>query len=250
MHTQPAITAERADDTVRQVIRAYGDPIIRAYCTVRFAILRQRFLFEIGQYLPASGPVLDVGCGFGLFALYFALRNPDLFVHGFDLNARRIEIARRAAATLGVGNVRFELGNAASFDFKEPIAAAYMLDLVHHIPPNSVPPLIGTIAANLAPHGRLLVKEIDPTYRLKRAFTWLLDKAMDAGAPVHYWPPEQLQRLLESFGFDVHRHMMIDYLPYPHILYVSRKRPHAEIHASPECPDRAPGSAAAPRSSR
>jgi hypothetical protein len=27
--------------------------------------------------------------------------------------------------------------------------------------------------------------------------------------------------MLESLGFEVYRHRMIDYLPYPHILYVS-----------------------------
>ena len=54
----------------------------------------------------------------------------------------------------------------------------------------------------------------------KLAFTWLLDKLMDYKAPVRYWAPEEIQPLLESAGFEVHRHRMIDYLPYPHILYV------------------------------
>ena len=48
--------------TVRRIIRAYDDPIIRAYCWGRFGILRQRFLDEIGQYLPGEGVVLDIGC--------------------------------------------------------------------------------------------------------------------------------------------------------------------------------------------
>jgi hypothetical protein len=67
------------------------------------------------------------------------------------------------------------------------------------------------------------VKDIDPTYAVKRKFTWLLDKVMDYRTPVHYWPPAELQALLESSGFEVHRHQMIDYLPYPHILYVAQK---------------------------
>ena len=36
------------NDTVRRIIRAYDDPIIRLYCWGRFGILRQRFLDEIG----------------------------------------------------------------------------------------------------------------------------------------------------------------------------------------------------------
>jgi 2-polyprenyl-3-methyl-5-hydroxy-6-metoxy-1,4-benzoquinol methylase len=223
MHTQPEAPRADKDETVREIIRAYDDPIVRAYCTVRFAILRQRFLFEIGQYLPPSGDVLDVGCGFGLFALYFARRRQEIRLRGFDLSARRIRLATKAAERLGLSNVEFGLGNAAALEFRTPISAAYMLDLVHHIPPASVAPLLETIAANMAPAGRLLVKDIDPTYALKRQFTWLLDKVMDYKTPVHYWPPAALQQLLESSGFEVHRHQMLDYLPYPHILYVARK---------------------------
>ena len=36
-------------EAIRSVIRAYDDPIVRAYCWGRFWILRQRFLDEIGQ---------------------------------------------------------------------------------------------------------------------------------------------------------------------------------------------------------
>src|SRR6266851_3564218 len=84
-------------EAIRSVIRAYDDPIVRAYCWGRFWILRQRFLDEIGQYLPARGRVLDLGCGFGLFSLYYASVHPELTVEGFDRNARRIGMGRAAA---------------------------------------------------------------------------------------------------------------------------------------------------------
>lgn len=217
---------EPADETVRRIVRVYDDPVVRAYCTIRFMILRQRFLFEIGQYLPSSGQVLDVGCGFGLFALYFAIRIPTIQIQGFDVNERRVELARRAAARLGAQNVRFHVGDAAAFRLDEPISAAYMLDLIHHIPEASVRPLMTTIASNLAPGGRLLVKDIEPSPSYKLAFTWLLDKLMDYRAPVRYWSAQEAQSLLESLGLEVHRHSLIDYLPYPHILYVGTREKH------------------------
>jgi 2-polyprenyl-3-methyl-5-hydroxy-6-metoxy-1,4-benzoquinol methylase len=217
-------TNPTADEALRLIVGAYDDTLVRAYCTVRFMILRQRFLFEIGQYLPPTGQVIDVGCGFGLFALYFATRFPALQIQGFDLSERRIETARRAAARLGVQNVTFHVGNAVDWRLDSPISAAYMLDLIHHIPEPSVEPLITTIASQLLPEGRLVIKDIEPVMSHKLAFTWLLDKVMDYKAPVRYWAPEEIQPLLESNGFDVHRHRMIDYLPYPHILYVGTRR--------------------------
>src|SRR2546426_12258684 len=101
--------------TVRNIIRAYDDPSVRAYCWTRFWVLRQRFLDEIGQYLPESGPVPDVGCGFGLFSLYYAATGPGRFVRGVDVNGRRIAMARRAAARLTIDNVAYEEADAPNF---------------------------------------------------------------------------------------------------------------------------------------
>src|SRR5256884_277351 len=124
--------------TVRKIIRAYDDPLVRAYCWARFWILRQRFLDEIGQYLPAEGAVLDLGCGFGLFSLYYAATGPRRFLRGIDVNARRIALARRAAARLGIDNVAYEVADARHFKGDGEVGAAYMLDIVHHVPPETV----------------------------------------------------------------------------------------------------------------
>jgi cyclopropane fatty-acyl-phospholipid synthase-like methyltransferase len=209
---------------VRKIIRAYDDPVVRAYCWVRFGILRQRFLDEIGQYLPESGPVLDIGCGFGLFSLYYAATEPRRFVRGLDLNGRRIALARRAAARLGLDNVAYEEGDARDFKGDGEVGAAYMLDIVHHVPPASVPPLLRALRRCLPPGGRLLVKDVDTRPAPKRWFTWLLDRAMAPATPVRYWSAEELTAALTGAGFQVRRHLMVDVLPYPHVLYVCQAR--------------------------
>jgi len=207
------------------VIRAYDDLVVRAYCWGRFWILRQRFLDEVGQYLPRRGRVLDLGCGFGLFSLYYASVRPEIEIEGIDLNPRRIAMARRAAARLGLGNAHYEVGNATDFRGKRLFDAAYMLDIVHHIPPETVRPLLEQMAKSLPPGGRLLIKDVDARPAWKRRFTHALDWAMDPGRPVRYWPGEELQALLEEIGFTVYRHLMVDFLPYPHILYICERRP-------------------------
>ncbi len=212
-------------EQVRRIIRAYDDPVVRAYCWVRFGILRQRFLDEIGQYLPPSGEVLDLGCGFGLFSLYYASIAPERFVRGLDLSARRIAMARRAAERLEIGNVCYREGDAREVTGHSELAAAYMLDIVHHVPRASVEPLLRRLHACLRPGGRLLVKDVDASPAYKRRFTWALDRVMDPRTPVHYWPADALQALLERVGFGVHRHLMVDILPYPHVLYVCTRQP-------------------------
>ncbi|OLE36817.1 MAG: hypothetical protein AUG00_09785 [Candidatus Rokubacteria bacterium 13_1_20CM_2_70_7] len=212
-------------ETIRSIIRAYDDPIVRAYCWARFWILRQRFLDEIGQYLPPAGAVLDIGCGFGLFSLYYAATGPCRFIRGLDINGRRIALARRAAARLGLDNVSYEEGDARDFKGDGEVLAAYMLDIVHHIPPPAVAPLLAQLHRSLPPRGLLLLKDVDTRPAPKRWFTWALDKAMAPGSPVHYWSAEALSGILESSGFTVHRHLMVDVLPYPHILYICEARP-------------------------
>jgi 2-polyprenyl-3-methyl-5-hydroxy-6-metoxy-1,4-benzoquinol methylase len=210
--------------TVKRIIRAYDDPIVRAYCWARFGILRQRFLDEIGQYLPEAGPVLDIGCGFGLFSLYYAATEPRRFVRGLDLSGGRIALARRAAARLGLDNVAYEEADARDFKGDGEVAAVYMLDIVHHVPPRTVPPLLRALRASLPRGGRLLIKDVDTHPIAKRWFTWVLDRAMAPRTPVRYWSADELGGALTDAGFTVHRHLMVDVLPYPHVLYVCEAR--------------------------
>jgi 2-polyprenyl-3-methyl-5-hydroxy-6-metoxy-1,4-benzoquinol methylase len=208
------------NEQVRRIIGAYDDPVVRAYCWVRFGILRQRFLDEIGQYLPPEGAVLDLGCGFGLFSLYYAAIASGRVIRGLDLSARRIAMARRAAERLEITNVSYRQGDAREVTGRGEFAAAYMLDIVHHVPAASVEGLLVRLHDCVAPGGRLLVKDVDAHPAYKRWFTWALDRLMDPRTPVSYWPADRLQALLERVGFTVHRHLMVDILPYPHVLYV------------------------------
>src|SRR5262249_29147735 len=153
----------------------------------------------------------DIGCGFGLFSLYYASVEPGRVLRGVDVNARRIAMARRAAARLGVANVAYEEGDAREFKGDGDLAAAYMLDIVHHIPPDTVRPLLRQLHRGLQPGGHLLVKDVDTQPAPKRWFTWLLDRAMAPSTPVHYWPAESLAVALEETGFRVRRHLMVDF---------------------------------------
>ena len=212
-------------EPVLRVIRAYDDWIVRGYCWGRFWILRQRFLDEIGQYLPERGQVLDLGCGFGLFSLYYASVLPGVRFRGIDSNPRRIAMAEAAARRLGLANVRYEVGDVLDFRGGERFDAAYMLDIVHHISADAVRPLLEQVAKVLPTGGLLLIKDVDRTPAYKRWFTLALDKVMDPGTPVHYWGSEALAALLGETGFAVRRHLMVDVLPYPHILYICERRP-------------------------
>lgn len=212
------------DVAVRRVVSAYDDPLVRAYSWGRFKIFRQRFLEEIGQYLPERGSVLDIGCGFGLFALYYAQTHPHLAVDGFDLSARRVEMARKAARELSIPNAHFHVQNATELRADQRFDAIYMLDVVHHVPAGAVEPLLTEVVKSIVPGGRLLIKDLDTSPAWQRLFAHALDLAMSPSMPPRYWSTEELTALLRRLGLDVKRHAMVDILPYPHVLYVATKR--------------------------
>ena len=55
---------------------------------------------------PATGDLLDLGCGWGPIALQTALASPAATVWAVDVNERALDLVRRNAEALGTPNVR------------------------------------------------------------------------------------------------------------------------------------------------
>src|SRR6202035_1085894 len=122
---------------IGRIVRALP-PFERTYSRVRFSILRPKLLSVMDLLLPDEGRILDVGCGFGLFAAYFGQTHPRREIVGIDPNARRIAMAERVARSVlgtaaGKGH-RFLVGDVRDAKLEGPFAAVYMLDVMHHIP--------------------------------------------------------------------------------------------------------------------
>jgi SAM-dependent methyltransferase len=206
-----------------RIISAYSG-VIRLYAFVRFKIIHLRFLEEIEQYLPDDGALLDLGCGFGLFALYMALCKPRARVIGLDINAPRLRIARRAAHRLDIRNVSFEEQDLRNWRPERTIAGAYALDVFHHLPAANGDRLLGDLFTHLTPGGRFLLKDIDTLPRTMLWFTYLLDLVMSPRDDFHYRSAGEWQRQLAASGFaPIYLHYLWDILPYPHILLICDK---------------------------
>jgi 16S rRNA (guanine1207-N2)-methyltransferase len=79
-----------------------------------------RLLIETAPPPPATGNLLDLGCGYGPLALVLAARSPAATVWATDVNSRALDLCRRNAATTGLDRVRCvppaDPEIAASFD--------------------------------------------------------------------------------------------------------------------------------------
>ena len=65
-----------------------------------------RLLLEQSPAPPASGDLLDLGCGYGPIACVLAARSPGATVWAVDVNERALELCARNARAAGLENVR------------------------------------------------------------------------------------------------------------------------------------------------
>ncbi|MCC7206997.1 MAG: class I SAM-dependent methyltransferase [Anaerolineae bacterium] len=208
----------------QRVIQAYDNPIIRWYCALRFHIINIDFLDTLEQHLAPEARVLDIGCGFGLFSLYYALNGPSRAITGFDLSRSRILAAQRVASRLNLTNAHFFCQDAERYEFDQDYDAVVTLDLLHHVTPEAADRLLRQAYQALTPGGVLLIKDVNTRPLHKLWFTYALDKLMMLRSHVHYRSASLWRRAICEAGFSqAVAYPLNDYLPYPHVLIVARK---------------------------
>jgi 2-polyprenyl-3-methyl-5-hydroxy-6-metoxy-1,4-benzoquinol methylase len=199
-------------------------PLERAYATVRFTILRSKLLSVMDLLLPEEGRILDVGCGFGLFAAYFGQTQPRRRIVGVDHDAKRIELARHVTERLGLDGHEFVAGDARDAAVRGPFQGAYVLDVMHHIPESDQEALLARLRDLLVPGGVLVLKDIttEPWFGLK--FTEAMDRLMVGwDEPLAYRHHRDWGDMLTRLGFRVRAVRVPDLLPYPHVVIAARK---------------------------
>lgn len=211
-------------EAIGRIARALP-PLERAYANVRFSILRPKLLSVMDLLLPDEGRILDIGCGFGLFAAYFGQTQPSRRIVGVDPNARRVETARRVCRRLGLTGHDFLAGDARDVALEGSFDGAYVLDVMHHVPEKDQLPLLERLRDLLAPRGVLVLKDIttEPAFGLE--FTRLMDRVMVGwDEPLAYRHHREWGEMLASLGFHVRMVRVPDVLPYPHVVIAATKQ--------------------------
>jgi 2-polyprenyl-3-methyl-5-hydroxy-6-metoxy-1,4-benzoquinol methylase len=208
---------------IAKIVRAL--PLVEgAYSLVRFSILRPKLLSVMDLLLTDRGRILDVGCGFGLFAAYFGQTQRRRRITGVDPDARRVGIARHVAEALGLHEHRFVEGDVRAAAIEGPFEAAYVLDVMHHLPREDQRRVLERLRGLLAPGGMLLVKDITTEPRHGLLFTKSLDRLMVGWRePLAYRHHREWGAMLTDLGFSVRMVRVPDILPYPHVVIAATK---------------------------
>lgn len=213
----------------------------------------------VAAMVPVRGRVLEIGCGHGLFAAYLALASAQRSVCGVDIDAAKIEIARRAAARAARmgADLRVEVGSSGRVPIG-PWDAVVIVDVLYLLGPDAQRSLLSACAGQLAPGGVLVVKEMGTTPRWK--YRWNLAQetlavrvlgitaADDAGGhSFTFLTPGDVAAVLAASGLTTSISAVDRHRPHPHHLIVGRRGPggpQGRDHSSGD-PD-LPGMGAAP----
>ena len=210
-------------DAIANIVRAL--PLVeRAYSLVRFSILRPKLLSVMDLVLTDEGRILDVGCGFGLFAAYFGQMQPRRRIVGLDPDPRRVRIARHVAGRLGLADHEFFVGDVRDARLEGRFDAAYMLDVMHHLPAGDQRRVLERLRGWLVPGGVLVFKDITTEPLGSLLFTEALDRLMVGyGEPLAYRHHREWSEMLVGLGFKVRMVRVPDVLPYPHVVITATR---------------------------
>jgi SAM-dependent methyltransferase len=128
-------------DVARRLASLYDRRDLRTY--VRWKLAADRVYSAVLEQLPDE-PLVDIGCGVGLLPFFLREHGFRAPITGIDFDARKIDIARRAAVKYR--DVEFIAGDARRE--LPPYPNVVMLDILHYLDDGAQQQLLGNVARN------------------------------------------------------------------------------------------------------
>jgi predicted exporter/SAM-dependent methyltransferase len=168
----------------------------------RFKILLDPMFPRLASFVDSPRHILDIGCGYGIAAVWLLSLFPEAKVYGFDPDRRRVAIAARALGDRGSAVV----GKAPDLpaDFPDQVDTVLMLDMVHLISDDELRLTLRRLCDKIVPEGKLILRTTIPSRKpvpwLRRNEAWRL-KALRLTP--HFRSIEEVTALLSEAGFVV-----------------------------------------------
>lgn len=215
---------------IPEVLSLYGGAPapVRAHLAVRWATCPFR---RVAARVPDRGRILEVGCGYGLFANHLALASPRREVQGIDIDVRKIVHGQYAAQRAAARGATCELHLAPPGDLPDgPWDAVVIVDVLYLLEPDAQEGLLRSCAQQLALGGVLVVKEMATEPRWKARWNTLQETMsvrvlnLTAGDQLTFLRPDVLAGWMEKEALAVTAERIDRGYPHPHQLLVGARR--------------------------
>lgn len=211
------------DAIIRRIASLYEGRWLQGYVRGK---LRSDPIYDAGLALLQDSPlpVLDVGCGVGLFACWLREHGCDMPVHGYDLDAAKIAKAQKATARYGA--LTFAARNILEHD--GPRGSVVLFDVLHFLDVAQRRTLLEHVAREVVPGGLCIIRTTiaDGSWRflVTRAEDWLLRaiRWMNADA-VAYPAIEEVCAPFRERGFECEARPLWGRTPFNSYLFVFRQ---------------------------
>jgi len=171
-------------------------------------------MLRVLNALPPNTSLLDIGAGHGLFATLARGRR----VVAVEPDARKVRPIEGVEFVIGFDDVI-----TGTFD------AISIIDVLYKIPLDDWDALLLRCRSRLAAGGIVIIKEQDPTARLKNAWNAIQERGASAlgltlGESFTYETPTDFAARLQRLGFRDVRTKRVDFAyPHPHVMYTAYK---------------------------
>ena len=185
-----------------QAMRRYRhmEPYPRLFA--RFKILLDPMFPRLASFLHSPRHIIDIGCGYGVPAVWLLSLFPQAKVYGLDPDRRRVTIAARAFGDRGSAAV----GKAPDLPAASPdqVDTALMLDMIHLISDDELRLTLQRLYDKIVPEGKLILRTTVPSRKrvpwLRQIEEWRL-KALHLTP--HFRSSEEVTALLSEADFMV-----------------------------------------------
>jgi hypothetical protein len=196
--------------------RVYGRRPLRdrIHTLVRFLTCP---MLRVLDAVPRGASLLDIGAGHGLFATLVRARDASRVV-AVEPDLRKVRPLDGIDAVIGFDDVV-----GGKFD------AISIIDVLYKIPIADWDALLIRCRERLTDNGLLIIKEQDPTARVKNSWNAVQERIATAlhltlGESFTYEAPSAFLARLGRIGFREARNKRIDFgYPHPHVLYVAQR---------------------------
>lgn len=185
----------------RDVLRRFKllEPYPRLFA--RFKMLTDVMFLRLAQWVQPSGTVLDIGCGFGVPAVWLLTCYPDLRFVGIEPDAARVRVAERV-----IGPDGYVVHTSAQELPPEPmhVDTVLMLDVADRLSDKDLSRVLKSVYSRLVPGGSLVMRIPMPAEK-----SWFWKQVWNA--PLlrlsrrrrFFRANAQICRILEDAGFSI-----------------------------------------------
>lgn len=209
-----------------RILNAYRNVPIsyKVYTLIRCAVCPFE---EIERWVPASGRILDCGCGHGIFANLLAIKSPHRHVIGTDILEDKIRIAGSTVG--GRTNLEFKIGDFQQSLKMDEIDCYTFIDVLYYVSFEEKAGILKKAYEALPKGGALIIKSIYDKPRWKYWWTVfymaVIDKSVHRGFArnSYFMRKDDCINLLRDIGFQVRFKDIGRGSLYPNCLYICTK---------------------------